>query len=826
MDPGTEFGRYRVRRLLGKGAMGEVYLAHDPELGRDVALKVLPPELAGDEERLARLRREARALASLSHANVAAVYGFEEHTGTRVIVMEAVDGEPLADKLEHGRLPVPRTHELAAQLARALEAAHEAGIVHRDLKPGNVMITSRGEVKVLDFGLAKPLAPRSGRTDSELLTVTVEATRAGSVMGTAPYMSPEQARGDAVDERTDIWAFGCVVYEMLTGQRAFHRETLADTLAAVIEVEPDWARLPDDTPDAVRRLLQRTLAKSSDRRLRHIGDARLELEEAAGRGAAGSTDAAGRVASPAATMPARAGLSKGIAAVIAVAAIAVALAAGWSMFGNDGNGDVITDRSIAVLPFETLGQDEATSFTDGIHGDMLTRLSKLSGLSVISRTSVMQYRDPQESLPEIARALGVTWVLMGEVQEAGGQVQVNARLVHGPEDRQVWAESYRRELSAENLFQIQSELTGEIAAQLQAQLTPAELRAMERMPTNDLDAYRLYVRGRGYLDQRTEDEMRRAFDYFHRAIEQDPDYALAWAGIADTLSLLRWYGHDLPTDAPAPEQAALRALELAPDLAEAHASHGIYLSSSLVADAPGALRALQRAVELRPSYAEAHIWVAWVQLLLGEPEEGLRSAELAAELDPLSPVNRVFLADSYLANGAPRESFEAARRATEIQSEFALAHFMAGIALFHLERYDEATSALQTAQSLVSAEDQAPSLAQITGLLGLVAVVSGDPSTGRERLAEVEASGDPFSLGLLHAALGDRDAAFAAFERVPWTSLSMSVEGFRYFFPDILGPLRQDPRYEDVLEAIDRSLGVRRDVAGNMSSSVEGAAIC
>jgi TolB-like protein/Flp pilus assembly protein TadD len=779
--------------------MGEVYLAHDPELGRDVAIKVVPPELADSEARLARLRREARALAALNHANVATVYGFQEHAGTRVIVMELVEGETLARRLQRGPVPMPEAFELAAQIARALEAAHEKGIVHRDLKPGNVMITPRGEVKVLDFGLAKPLRePRVSGT--EVPTSSVEVTGAGGILGTVPYMSPEQARGLDVDERTDVWAFGCIVFEVLAGRRSFGRKTGADTLAAILEADPDWKSLPDATPEPARRLLQRALTKDVSRRLRHIGEARLELEELS----VGSRS----------TPPTRGRLSRGVA-VLAVLVLLVVVA--WFRLGRPpgihprapgATVAPVTSRTIAVLPFETLGQEEATSFTDGVHGDILTRLSKIPDLSVISRTSVLRFRNPTQSLPEIARELGVTWVLQGEVQEVGDQVQVNARLVHAPEDRQVWAESYRRGLTTENLFQIQSEVTEEIAGQLQARLVSDGTRGDAGVPTEDMEAYRLYVRGRGYLEQRTEDDMRRAVDYFRRAIERDPDYALAWAGLADALNLLGWYGLAAPSGSPAPEQAARRALELGPDLAEAHSALGAVLASSSRPDAPTALEEMARAIELRPSYAEAYTWLAWMQLLVGRPEGAIAPAERAAVLDPLAPAIRVFLAETHLANAAWEDALVEAQRTREIQPSYGLAHFIEGIALYHLGRNGEARAALTNALSLVPPEGRSPRRSQVWAVLGVVDVALGDREAASGLIGRLEASGDSFSAGLVHAALGDRDAAFLAFDRVEWPAYTFATEQLRYFYPELLGPLRRDARYPALVEEVDRSWGL------------------
>jgi len=821
---GKTLGHYEILEALGKGGMGEVYRAHDPELGRDVAIKVLPEHLADDPERLARLRREARALASVNHPGIATIHAFEEDGGTRFIVMEVLEGATLKEKLGAGAMGVEEALEVAIQIARALEAAHAQGIVHRDLKPDNVMIGATGQVKVLDFGLAKTLRPKGECTESELLTVTVEATRTGAMMGTPPYMSPEQIRGGKVGEQTDVWAFGCVLYEMLTGKRAFAAETPSDTLADILTREPAWDALPKAAPARVGELLERILRKDTDRRLQHIGDARIELEEArealsapvlaavhpaAGEPGAGAPRSAGPAPGSAA------GSHRGVGLKMAVAALSlatVALAAGWYFLGGSGDRGT-TDRSIAVLPFETLGRKEATVFTQGIHGDVLARLSGIADLEVTSRHSVMRFQDSDMSLPEIARELGVMWIVAGEVQEVGDQVQVNARLIDALQDRQVWAESYRRQLTAENLFRIQGELTARIAEQLQAQLTPEELRAVERVPTENLEAYRLYAQGRGLLDRRTPEEMQRAVGYFQRAIEQDADFSLAWVGLADALLLLEDYRHVEPGSLlPRAREAARRALELAPDQAEPHASYG--LLHIVERDGPAAIEELQRAVELRPSYADAHNWLAWLHLLLGQRQEALESAQRAVELDPLSPEPLSNLSWSLLANGDAANALRTAQLTRELQPDFTTGHFNEAVALYQLGRFAEAGSVLR--ELSVPWTGSGP-----LATLAMVRAAMGEEARARELLELLEQADEPALIGSVLAALHEEDRAFTVLDSVErwdaWPTLST-----RYFFPDVLGALREDPRYQRILGRMNSSWGLQQS---NGSYVVEMSAV-
>jgi len=752
---GTEVGRYAVEKHLGGGGMGIVYRARDTELDRPVALKFLPPHLAAHPEAEERFLREAKAAAALDHPNIATIHEIgETEAGRRFIAMAYYEGETLKEKMaSEAPLPLEEALEYAAQIAEGLARAHDAGIVHRDVKPANVMVTESGGVKLVDFGLAR-VADQSRLTEP------------GRQLGTAAYMSPEQAEGDEVDARTDVWALGVLLYEMLAGERPFCGERKAAVLHSILHEEPTpLHEHRSEVPAALAQIVMRCLQKAPEQRYESAGELLDDLR------AVRSGEAPPHAEAPAT---------------------------------DDADPQ---DRSIAVLPFDTIGATEATAFTDGIHGDLLTQLSSLSGFQVISRTSVRQYRDSEKPVREIARELDVQWILEGEIQEAGGQVQVNTRLINAQADQQVWARDYRRDLTAENLFDIQGELTEEIAHSLKAELTPEEKRQVEHRPTENLAAYRLCAQGRKHLDQRTEDGIRRAFDCFQRAIEQDSEYALAWAGLTDALSLFAFYGFTPPDDAPDPMDTAQRAVDLDPKLGEARTALGI--QHAIRHEGPAALRELTRAVELAPSYAEAHIWLTWVSVCLGRPEMGLPPAKRAVELNPLAPAIRVYLAENYLANNNPDDALREARRAREIQPEYGLTHFMEGLVLHHKGRSVAAASSLQRAQSLVSSRGT-PTHAEIQAALAVTHAAAGDTPQAREHLRQIDEATAPFSAGLAQAALGNVDAAVEAFERVDnWGSLE--TEHLRYFFPDVLGPLREDPRYEALIRGVNQAWGLEPD---------------
>lgn len=479
--------------------------------------------------------------------------------------------------------------------------------------------------------------------------------------------------------------------------------------------------------------------------------------------------------------------------------------------------DELPMRSVAVLPFENLsGAASAEPFAAGLQDDLLTELSRISALSVVARTSVLRYRGTTKPIPEIARELGVGTVVEGGVQVAGGRLRLNVQVIDGESGAHRWAERYDRKLSASSIFDLQGELAREIAQALQAELTAGERRrstGQER--TEDLEAYRLCAQGRALADQRTPRAMYRSVEYFQRAIQRDPSYALAWSGLADALSLLEFYGHAPPSSAAGPLQAALRAVELGPELGQAHASLGII--RSFRRQGPEALAELERAIELAPSHAEAHAWLGWVHLLRGCPREALGAERRAVDLDPLAPAFRAYLAEAYLATGEPWEALREAVRAREIQPEYGLAHFMEGLVLFHLGSLAEAEVAMETALGLVPPWGT-PCHAEVHAVLAVIRTAMGDHAAARARLARIDGVAHPFSRGLVLAALGDVDGALSALERVrTWSSFS--VDYFRYFFPKVFGPLRDDSRWFRLCRDLDRTWGREPDTGNSATDA-------
>jgi TolB-like protein len=613
--------------------MGEVYRARDTELGREVALKLLPETLADDPEHLTRMRREARLLASLNHPNVATLYAFEGAAHPPYLVMELVSGRTLAELLQPGPLPVSTAAQLGAQIAEGLAAAHACGVVHRDAKPANVKITPSGQVKLLDFGLAK-LTPAGGE-DSLLSTATgaAPATRQGQVLGTVPYMSPEQARGQGVDERTDVWALGCVLYEALTGRSPFLRGTVADTLSAILGDEPDWRRLPPETPPPLARLLRRCLDKRPEERPADLEAVSRELRSSA-------APSRGRWASRVLAVLA-VGLVVG-GAVVVVRPLVPRLLLTLADLQVPPPEPALPERpSVAVLPFASLSEDtEQDYFADGITEDLTTDLSRIPGIFVISRSSANVYGGRDVPAERIGRELGVRYLVEGTVRRAGDQVRISARLTDTQSGFEVWSQRYDRHV--EDLFATQAAIAQEILEALQVELRTVEVERILRKPTTDLRAWESFSRGYSHFVRFTREDNEVARRLFARAVELDPRFAEAQALLGSTLVIEYSFGWTLdPGLVDRADGFAQRALELDPEsppvhtlLANVHLARG---------ETRAAIAAAQRAVELAPNIDVPHLSLGLALAMDGKPVVAVRSFNRALRLNPRAPTWWLFI---------------------------------------------------------------------------------------------------------------------------------------------------------------------------------------
>ena len=620
---GKQVGSYRIERLLGKGGMGEVYQAQDPRLNRPVALKLLSAGPTADEERVRRFRQEALAASALNHPNIITIYEIGQWQGSDFIVTEFVEGVTLRQRMRSRPLSLTAALDTALQIAGALAAAHNAGIVHRDIKPENIMLRPDGLVKVLDFGIAKYAEPARMREGK----ATLFKTTPGAVIGTTAYMSPEQARGQPVEARTDLWSLGVVLYEMVARRLPFPGATPTDRIAAILEREPEpVSARRRGTPPELERIVSRALAKNRDERYAHAADMATDLRTL--RATLGD-ERPPRFALPA---PVRSlSALSGRPALIALAALLVAVIAVVAGLSYLRRGEVAIE-SIAVLPFQNRSTEADTEYlSDGLGESLIYRLSQLPNLKVSPTSSVLRYKGREIDPIKVGQELGVNAVLSGRIVQRGDNLTISAELVDVRYNKLLWGEQYERKMS--ELLQTQREIAREIVDKLKLRVSGEE-KGLAKHYTESNEAYQLYLKGRFYWNKRTPELIKKSIDYFNQALEKDPSFALAYAGLADC--------YVVPANALPPREAmpkakaaAMRALELDETLAEAHTSLARVLA---VYDWnwPGAAKEFRRAIELNPRYAIAHQWYGGYLEVIGRHNETIAERKVAEELDPLS----------------------------------------------------------------------------------------------------------------------------------------------------------------------------------------------
>ena len=802
---GKPLNHYQILEQLGSGGMGDVYRARDTKLDRDVAIKILPADLAEDAERLARFEREAKLLAALNHPSVAAIYGLEEAGGIRFLVLELVHGETLERRLSKGPLPVEQAIEFCRQIAEALEVAHKQRIVHRDLKPANVIITPEGRAKVLDFGIAKVDRPseRNGQT-----AIATDLTAAGTLIGTAPYMSPEQVRGTTVDTLSDIWAFGCVLYEALAGKRVFARETVADTLAAILEVEPDWNALPEATPPAALALLRRCLRKDSDRRLHSIADARIEIEELQQRlfrlpEIEPPPDFGDAVMARVAQYPAYR-RKRFIATAGASAALAVLIVGGvglnvggvrdW-LIGGGPRTEPGPIESLAVLPVENLTGDPGNDYlAEGTTDELITELGQIGSLRVTSRSSVMQFKVQRPTLPEIGEELNVDGLIEASLLDFGERARVTLRLYHAATETPVLSRTYERE--AHEVRSLYADAALEIAEEIGAALTPAERGRLARAPDVDPKVYEAYQMGRFFWNKRTGDDLETAIGYFEQALALDPRNAAAYAGLADCYVLAPLLSGLHPEAAfPFAEENARAALAIDDSVAEAHTALA-YALMFYELDWEGAAQSFERALELNPSYATGHFHKAAYLASQGLTGDAVEAALRAQELDPTSPIINAGVAWMYHLGGDYENAILWSKRVLDLQPGFPIGHQRLGTA------YDLGGRHAEAIEELNAAVETSGGNADWTAALGHAYAVSGDESTARAILDELtrrKESGEyvaAYNFAVVYAGLGEGDAAIEwlgrAHEERSWSIAFIIVDPY-------LEPLREHPGFRELV---------------------------
>jgi eukaryotic-like serine/threonine-protein kinase len=819
---GTRLGRYEIRSKIAEGGMGEVYLAFDTELNRAVAIKILPEAFAANEQRLRRFIQEAKTASALNHPHIVTIHEIGRTGQTRFIATEFIDGETVRERIRRGSQTLNEILEIGMQISSALVDAHAAGIIHRDIKPENIMIRRDGYVKVLDFGLAKLTEPLNSPSGTDAPTRAMVHTHDGVVMGTANYMSPEQAKGIDVDARTDLWSLGVVLYEMVAGAGPFVGETPTESISLILQKDPlSLSQSGKAVPAELERIVSKALRKDREERYQTAKDLLIDLRTL--RRQLEVDAELDRTAPPEVrgTSPIRFGILPATASVHSkppatsaeyivsgikrhkiVAAIAalvfVAAVVGISRYVHSRNSEVAIE-SIAVLPFQNRSAEPDTEYlSDGLAESLIYRLSQLPNLKVSPTSSVFSYKNKEVDPVKAGNQLGVNAVLSGRIVQRGENLTISAELVDVRYNKLLWGEQYERKMS--ELLQTQREMAREIVDKLKLRVSGEE-KGLAKHYTESNEAYQLHLKGRFYWNKRTVDGMHKALDYFQQAIDRDPSFALAYSGIAETYALIcsPEVAGDMPANEALPKAkaAALKALEIDNSLAEPHVSLA-HVALYYDRDWLGAEREFKRAIEMNPNYAIAHHWYAIYLSASGRHNESLVEMKRALELDPLSlPIN-VWLGRILIESGAVDQGIEHLRKTVEMDPNFIQAHYRLGVAYESKGLYDDAISEFIEARKLPGGN---------LGSLGALAhayAITGRREQAQKILQEVlklskQSYFSPTQIASIYVALGDKDEAFRWLDEAE-KSHDLSMVRIKQDTRFIA--VRSDPRFDDVVRRV------------------------
>ncbi len=772
---GRSLGHYRVISLLGAGGMGQVYLAEDTRLGRKIALKILTTHFTRDSDRLRRFQQEARAASALNHPNILTIHEIGEIDSLHFMVTEFIEGETLRGRMAKAQMSTPEALRIASHIASALAAAHAAGIIHRDIKPENVMLRNDGIVKVLDFGLAKLTDQKTGEAEA----LTLVKTEQGVVMGTAHYMSPEQARGLPVDARTDIWSLGVVLYEMVGGRVPFEGPTSSDVIAAILDKKPvSLARYAPDVSPELEWIVEKTLRKDRDERYQTTKELLTDLRNLK-RKLAFVEDLdhsnSGQRSAELARRP-RSGSYE----------------ASHVKTQSQGSQSHNVIDSLAILPLANSSADPSLEyFSDGITESIISSLSQLAELRVMAWSTVSRYKGKEVDPREIGRDLGVRAVLTGRVVQAGERLVIKTELVNAMDGSHLWGESYS--CDASEILDIEAQISRAISEKLLVRLSTEERKQLTKRYPDNVEAYHAYLRGRYFWNKRSEEGLKKGIEHFQQAIEEDPGYAAAYAGMSDcyTILVVR-YGLASEEGIPKAKAAAMKSLEIDETLAEAHTSLAHALLHNWEWDK--AEREFKRAVELNPNDANAHNFYAEYLRAMGRGEQALKVTKRAQELDPLSLNHSTNVANELYFERRYDQAIEQCQKTLEMDRNFFLAHYRLGQAYEQKGMFAEAIAATQRAVEL------SPDNIEMLAALGRVLAVAGRREEARRIVVQLEAGMEHrhswhFDLALIYAGLGEADQAFECLEKgYAWHDgmmIHVNVEpGF--------DSLRSDPRFQDL----------------------------